>query len=184
MIDQQAANQAHRDYAASSAQSAHPVEVVHMLYQIAIDNVNLAIAHLKDGDIFARGKAVNKAHEAVSELLLSLDHSVGASFTRTMAELYDYIQRQLTRGHSMRSERAFCDALGILKTLSSAWAEVKEKTCSTSDAAGVFAEPEPAARREEAARNDSSDPYSAYRSETAFDSGDSRETRESQNWSC
>ena len=101
--------------------SAHPAERVYMLYQMAIESVNTAIARLKDGDIFARGRAVNKAHEAVDELILALDHSVGANFTHTLADLYDYVQRQLVTGHRQKSEEAFRQALAVLTTLTDAW---------------------------------------------------------------
>src|SRR5262249_58543313 len=68
------------------------------------------IAHLKNGDAFARSAAVTKAEMAIDELLLALDHSVGAAFTRTLADLYDYVLRQIIKGHSQQSEigRASC----------------------------------------------------------------------------
>jgi flagellar biosynthetic protein FliS len=98
--------------------------------------VNVALARLKDGDIFARGRAVNKAHEAVDELIAALDHSVGASFTHTLAELYDYVQRQLVKGHSQKSEQAFRHALSVLTTLTDAWKQVVERTCGSGAASG------------------------------------------------
>ena len=128
-MDDQLTQQAHKDYVANQVFSARPAERVYLLYQVAIDSVNLAIARLKDGDIFARGRAVNKAHEAVDELILALDHSVGANFTHTLAELYDYVQRQLVRGHSQKSEEAFRQALSVLTTLTDAWKQVVERTC-------------------------------------------------------
>ncbi len=129
VMDDQLAQQAHRDYVTNRVFSAHPVERVYLLYQVAIDSVNTAIARLKDGDIFARGRAVNKAHDAVDELILALDHSVGANFTHTLAELYDYVQRQLVKGHSQKSEEAFRQALSVLTTLTDAWKQVVERTC-------------------------------------------------------
>jgi flagellar protein FliS len=125
----QLAQQAHRDYVANRVFSAHPAERVYMLYQVAIDSVNTSIARLKDGDILARGRAVNKAHEAVEELILALDHSVGANFTHTLAGLYDYVQTQLVKGHSQKSEEAFSEALSVLTTLTDAWKQVVERTC-------------------------------------------------------
>jgi flagellar secretion chaperone FliS len=130
-MDDHLTQQAHRDYVANRVFSAHPAERVFLLYQVAIDSVNTAIARLKDGDIFARGRAVNKAHEAVDELILALDHSVGANFTKTLAELYDYVQRQLVKGHSQKSENAFREALSVLTTLTDAWKQVVERTCGT-----------------------------------------------------
>jgi flagellar secretion chaperone FliS len=131
-MDDQLVQQARRDYVENQVFSAHPVQRVQLLYQLAIDSVNVAIARLKDGDIFARGRAVTKAHEAVDELNLALDHSVGASFTRTLAELYGYIQRQLVQGHSQKSEQAFQEALSVLTTLSETWDEVVRRTCRPS----------------------------------------------------
>jgi len=130
-MDDQFAQQAHRDYIENRVFSAHPVERVQMLYDVAIASVNTAIARFKDGDIFARGRAVTKAHEAVDELTLALDHSVGANFTHTLAELYGYVQRQLVAGHSQKSENAFHQALSVLTTLADAWKEVVTRTCGT-----------------------------------------------------
>jgi flagellar biosynthetic protein FliS len=131
-MDDQFAQQAHRDYLENRVFSAHPVERVQMLYDIAIASVNTAIARFRDGDIFARGRAVTKAHEAVDELIVALDHSVGASFTHTLAELYGYVQRQLVAGHSQKSEEAFHQALSVLTTLSDAWKVVVIRTCGGS----------------------------------------------------
>ncbi len=128
-MDSEFAQQAHRDYIESQVLSARPAERVLLLYKVAIDNVNIAIERLKDGDIFARGRAVNKAHEAVDELNFALDHTVGAHFTRTLADLYLYIQRQLVTGHSQKSEQAFREALSVLMTLADTWKEVVARTC-------------------------------------------------------
>ena len=152
-MDDQFAQQAHRDYLESRVFSAHPAERVQMLYDIAIDSVNTAIARFRDGDIFARGRAVTKAHEAVDELTLALDHSVGASFTHTLAELYGYVQKQLMAGHSQKSEEAFQNALSVLTTLAGAWKEVVIRTCGGGSSHVETASQEPAA---------SSAPRSAY----------------------
>ena len=144
-MDDQFAQQAHRDYIENRVFSAHPAERVQMLYDVAIASVNTAIARFKDGDIFARGRAVTKAHEAVDELILALDHSVGASFTHTLAELYGYVQRQLVAGHSQKSEEAFHKALSVLTTLADAWKEVVARTCGSGS---THAEPTPQAETE------------------------------------
>jgi flagellar protein FliS len=164
-MDSQFAQQAHRDYIESQVLSATPVERVYLLYKVAVDSVNVAIARLKDGDIFARGRAVNKAHEAVDELNFALDHSVGASFTRTLCELYLYIQRQLVKGHSQKSEQAFREALSVLVTLADTWKEVVVRECGPNSSvlarqgdvhAGAVEEPAAGAPKEV------SEPHAAY----------------------
>ena len=109
--------QAQREYLESRVLSAQPAEMVEMLYQIAIQSLKKAIGHLKSGDAMARAGEVTRAQEAVNELMAALDHSVGASFTQTLAALYAYVQQQILKGHAGPSEEALQRAIGILTTL-------------------------------------------------------------------
>jgi flagellar biosynthetic protein FliS len=135
--------QALRDYKESRILSARPVEIVEMLYQVAIDNLRAAIRLLKTGEAMERANAVSKAQEAVNELMLALDHSVGAPFTRTLAALYAYVQHQVIVGHAHQSEAAFQKAISILNTLLEGWVGVREHTVGPELPAV-----EPAARQE------------------------------------
>jgi len=160
VMDVETVQQAHRDYTESRILSAHPVEIVHMLYQVAIDNLNAAVSHLRNQDHFARSIAVTKAQSAIHELILALDHSVNAPFTRTLSDLYHYSLQQITQGHGKQSEQAFREALSILTTLASAWAEVKNRLCG--DESSLHSEPagHPAAE----VRQESPNPYAEYSS--------------------
>jgi flagellar protein FliS len=113
--------QAQRDYLESRILSAQPAELIEMLYQIAIQSLKKAIVHLKNGDAMARAAEVSRAQEAVNELMAALDHSVGASFTQTLASLYAYVQQQILKGHAGPSEDALQRAIGILATLQDGW---------------------------------------------------------------
>src|SRR5579862_3586564 len=124
-MDDRILSLANREYLESRILSTPPTEIVQMLYQVAIDQINTAIDCLKSGDAFARARAVTKAEEAVDELILSLDHSVGASFTKSLADLYAYVLRQIVAGHSRQSEQAFRDALTILTSLADTWTKVR-----------------------------------------------------------
>jgi flagellar protein FliS len=113
--------QAQRDYLESRILSAQPAELIEMLYQIAIQSLKKAIGHLRSGDAMARAGEVSRAQEAVNELMAALDHSVGASFTQTLASLYAYVQQQILKGHAGPSEDALQRAIGILATLQEGW---------------------------------------------------------------
>ena len=126
-MDTETLQRARRDYLEGRIRSAHPVEIVAMLFQVAIDNLNLAIEHLKTRDHFARSRAVTRAEEAVHELLTALDHSVFPSFSRTAADLYHYALRRITVGHANQSEQALREALAALSPLASAWNDVKDR---------------------------------------------------------
>ena len=113
--------QAQREYMESRVLSAQPAELVELLYQIAIQSLKKAIGHLKSGDALERAGEVTRAQEAVNELMAALDHSVGASFTQTLASLYAYVQQQILKGHAGPSEEALQRAIGILSTLQEGW---------------------------------------------------------------
>jgi flagellar secretion chaperone FliS len=137
MNDAKLDSQAYRDYIEGRILSAHPVEIVHLLYQVAIDNLKTAIACLKSGDNFARSQAVTKAQGAVYELMAALDSAASPSMCRNLAELYDYVLREIIAGHTRRSERAFEDALGILTTLAEGWSGVRTHVLGANRAAGA-----------------------------------------------
>ena len=127
-VDQSAElKQAQREYAESRILSAQPVAIVEMLYEVAINALENAIRHLKSGDAMARSSEVSRAQEAVNELMLALDRTVGASFTGTLAALYVYVQEQILKGHVRRSEEAFRAALAVLKPLWEGWAELRKR---------------------------------------------------------
>ena len=117
--------QAQREYLESRILSAQPSELIEMLYQMAIQSLKKSVSHLKSGDAMARSREVTRAQEAVNELMAALDHSVGASFTQTLAALYSYVQQQTLKGHAGPSEEAFHRAIGILTTLQEGWNGVR-----------------------------------------------------------
>jgi flagellar protein FliS len=135
MTDAKPDSQGYRDYIESRILSAHPVEVVHLLYQVATDSLEAAIACLKSGDISGRSKAVNKAQMAVYELMAALDPTASAAMCRNLAELYDYVEREIIAGHLQRSEAAFRNALGVLTTLSEGWSGVRTSVMGDNRAA-------------------------------------------------
>lgn len=172
MMDTETRQRLQREYIENRIRSAHPMELVNMLYDVAIDNLKAAIGYLKTHDRLARSRAVTKAEEAVEELLLALDHSVNAPFTHTLAGLYRYCLKRMIAGHAQESEAAFEEALSVLSTLVVAWREVKEQMCGTAQTAPEEQEP----------RQNSpvpvKDPYARYRQSSVAAEAQSRD------WSC
>jgi flagellar biosynthetic protein FliS len=168
-MDTAIAERLRKDYLESRILSAHPVEIVAMLYEVAIDSLNEAIGHLKTCDRFARSRAVTRAEQAIQELLIALDHSVNAPFSRTSEDLYRYTLSRIVAGHAQESEAAFQEALTVLKPLASAWGDLKARLCEEPKDAPVETAP---AEDTEAVI----DPYAAYRQGSG--------TGASRDWSC
>jgi flagellar biosynthetic protein FliS len=128
-MDTETGRRLQREYLENRIRTAHPLELVNMLYEVAIDNLNAAIRHLKTQDRLARSRVVTRAEQALGELLVSLDHSVDAPFTRTLAGLYKYCLERTITGHATQSETPFREALSVLSTLAVAWREIKDQAC-------------------------------------------------------
>ena len=114
------------EYLESEILSAGPVRRVQLLYEGAIDAIAKARVALAATDIPTRAAQVNKALDILSELVLSLDHSRGASITRELVELYDYAQRCLIEGSTKQADKPFADAEQVLRTLLDAWRNIPE----------------------------------------------------------
>jgi flagellar protein FliS len=120
-------------YLESRVLSADPLELVRILYRVAIDRIREAREHLAKGDIAARSKAISVASQALTELRTSLDFEGGGQVSRRLAQLYDYMLWRLVDANYHQTAGPLDEVLGVLTTLSEAWN-------------GIRAEPQPAAR--------------------------------------
>lgn len=157
-------NRRQRDYLEERIRSAHPVEIVSMLFEVAIENIKASIEHLKTRDHFARSKTVTRAEEAIQELLFALNHSAAPAFAKNAASVYRYAIDRMAMGHARQSEEGFREALTVLEPLASAWAEVKNRMCGELVHQNAAVEPVP----EETQAPQFDNPYGAYRAVQEF----------------
>jgi len=108
---------------------ASPLELVAILYQEASKSVREAILQLEAGDIRARSRAVTRAQLILMELVNSLDLEAGGSIARSLAELYDYMQRRLTEANAAQSRKQLEEVMRLLTILEDGW-----KQCAMADA--------------------------------------------------
>lgn len=112
---------AYDTYLESRVLAADPIELVRILYRLAIDRIREAREHLEKGDIAGRSKAISVASEALLELNVSLDHEVGGELSRRLAQLYEYIVWRLLEANVQQSAEPLNEALKLLTTLLEAW---------------------------------------------------------------
>jgi flagellar protein FliS len=101
--------------------SASPLHLVRLLYRGAIEAIVTARRCLASRDIAGRTRAINKAFGIVAELALSLDHEKGAEVSRTLVELYDYVQRLLIDANCRQVDPPLAEAQKLMTTLQEAW---------------------------------------------------------------
>lgn len=105
--------------------TADPVELIHMLYQRALDLVDEARQGLRTGDVVARGAAVVKAVAILGELEGSLNHDAGGEMSRRLEALYQYMQRRLTTANAMRQDAPLAEVEALLQTLADGWRGIR-----------------------------------------------------------
>jgi flagellar protein FliS len=125
----------YQSYVESSVVTATPLELVTLLYRCALEGIADARRCLAEGDIAGRVRPMNRAYDAVTELILSLDHDAGGDISRSLAELYGYISQQLVLGHSQQSDERFAEAARLLSTLLESWQQLTRAPLPQSDAA-------------------------------------------------
>jgi len=106
------------------------VELVRILYRSAIDAVAQARRHLKAGQIRERSRQITKAWDILGELARSLDQMQGGELTRSLHELYAYLQNRLLEANAEQSDDLLAEAEMLLNTLAEAWNEVPDIDCT------------------------------------------------------
>jgi flagellar protein FliS len=111
----------HQEYLKHRVQAASPVELIRILYEAAVQSMDVAVRALRSGDILKRGEAVTKTIEILSELRIALRYDVQPEYCKTLAGLYSYMQSQLIRAHSEQSENLLLEVSRLLQTLLDGW---------------------------------------------------------------
>ena len=121
-------NDPYQAYAEGSVYSGNPLGLVVALYEGTIQNIERARHCLATDDAMARSKAVNKAIELLTQLLVSLDHEKGGEISANLKRLYSYIQCRLLDAHTQRAEEPMKEAQQLLETMLEGWREAAAKT--------------------------------------------------------
>jgi flagellar protein FliS len=115
---------AYGEYLHSQVLTADPLELVRLLYRAAGDATRCAQLHLAAGRIAERSHQISKAHAILTQLSLSLDHSRGETLSRSLVELYDYMQRRLIEANARQRMEPLVEVENLLSTLAEGWEKV------------------------------------------------------------
>jgi flagellar protein FliS len=111
-------------YLETQVLTADPMELVRLLYRAAGDATRNARAHLTAGRITERARQISKAHGILAQLSVTLDHTRGGTLSRSLAELYDYMQRQLLDANQRQKAEPLQEVERLLATLMEGWEQI------------------------------------------------------------
>lgn len=113
----------------SGVESADPHRLVLMLFDGALENLARAKSHFAAGRIGPRGEALSHAIRIIEDgLKASLDRRAGGDLAQTLADLYDYISRQILRASATGDPSHLDIATRLLTELREAWSHIAQPT--------------------------------------------------------
>jgi flagellar protein FliS len=101
-------------------------QLVAMLLDAAIERIAQARAHLRHGNVAAKGAVVTKAVAIVGELRASLDHGAGGALARRLDSLYDYVNRRLLFAQLNNDDQALAECIGLIEPVRDGWNGIRD----------------------------------------------------------
>ncbi|MCK0509085.1 flagellar export chaperone FliS [Aromatoleum anaerobium] len=109
--------------------TADPHKLILMLFDGAILSIAAAAAAMDGKDIPAKGQAVSKAIEIITNgLKASLDRDLGGELVDRLAALYDYMAERLLYANLHNNRAALDEVSGLLHSLREAWEAIVPET--------------------------------------------------------
>lgn len=110
---------------ATGVSTADPHKLILMLFEGAILQIGTAAAALENKNVPAKGLAVSKAIEIITNgLKVSLDFEAGGDLAQRLGALYDYMSQRLLYANLHNSRPAMDEVVKLLTELKGAWEEI------------------------------------------------------------
>lgn len=100
------------------------VQLVVLLYDAAIQSIELARRGIESNNLHDKGRFLGRAISIVGELNSVLDFEQGGEIARSLRRLYDYILTELLTANARNNTRHLDSPLRCLSTLRDGWREV------------------------------------------------------------
>ncbi len=111
-------------YLESTIYTSTPEQLIHLLYETAMDAIRQGIEALERGDIETRARAITKASSCVMELAGSLNVEAGGELGVRLAVLYEYLLHELLEANARQSVKPLRDCERVLGSLLEGWTAV------------------------------------------------------------
>lgn len=113
-----------RQYQQTQILTSSGVQIVVLLYDAAIQSIELARRAIETNDLRDKGRFLGRAISIVGELNSVLDFERGGDIAPSLHRLYDYMLTELVAANARHNTRHLDGPLRCLTTLREAWREV------------------------------------------------------------
>lgn len=120
-----------RVYKETQIETASPVRLIVILYDIIISSIDQALIHLENKKYDLLNKELSRAQDGLIELIVSLDFEKGGDIANNLYSIYLYCSRRLFEGNIEKNKDMLLEVKNILLKLRDAWEQIANMNIST-----------------------------------------------------
>ncbi len=105
----------------TSITDADPHKLIQLLYNGALERINMAKARMQAKDYAGKAQLINKAIEIVGGLRSFLDFDKGGELALQLETLYDYMERSLLEASAKNDMAKLDEVANLLRSVKEGW---------------------------------------------------------------
>lgn len=114
----------------TSITDADPHKLIQLLYNGALERINMAKARMQARDYEGKGKLISKTIEIIGGLRSFLDFDQGGELAIQLESLYDYMERTLLEASARNSVEKLDEVASLLRSVKDGWDGIREEVVS------------------------------------------------------
>lgn len=111
----------------TSITDADPHKLIQLLFNGAIERINMAKARMQAKDFEGKGKLINNAVGIIGGLRGFLDFDQGGELAPRLEALYEYMERTLFEANSQNSVAKLDEVAGLLRQVKDGWDSIRDE---------------------------------------------------------
>ncbi|PCM45270.1 flagellar export chaperone FliS [Marinobacter sp. ANT_B65] len=116
----------------TSITDADPHKLIQLLYNGALERINMAKARMQARDYAGKGQLISKAIEIIGGLRSFLDFEKGGDLAARLEGLYDYMERTLFEANAKNDPARLDEVADLLRSIKSGWDGIREEAAGLS----------------------------------------------------
>ncbi|MCP4062559.1 MAG: flagellar export chaperone FliS [Gammaproteobacteria bacterium] len=111
----------------TSITDADPHKLIQLLYNGAIERINMAKSRIQAKDYGGKAQLINKAIEIIGGLRSFLDFEQGGDLAARLEALYDYMERTLLQASAKNDLAKLDEVLNLLRSVKEGWDGIRDE---------------------------------------------------------
>jgi flagellar protein FliS len=118
----------------TSITDADPHRLIQLLYNGALERINMAKARMQAKDFEGKGKLISKAIEIIGGLRNFLDFEKGGELSARLEGLYDYMERTLFEANAKNDVAKLDEVANLLHAVKEGWDGIRSEVVAQAQA--------------------------------------------------